>query len=82
MRPTTAEIRSAMVAEVVNVTQTLAAEVLKPPVFNSDLKEKKAMLESAAFEDILTDARKKERKGLFSCLQDETMGMSRSSEHS
>ena len=71
---TTAEIRLAMVAKALNLTQTKAAEVLEPLAFNSDLEEKKAMLESEAFEDILTDARKNERKGLLSDLQDETDG--------
>ena len=56
-----------------NLTQTKAAEVLAL-VFNSDVEEKKAMLESEAFEDILTDARNSECKGLLSDFQDETDG--------
>ena len=71
---TTAEIRLAMVAKALNFTQTKAAEVLEALVFNSDVEEKMAMLESEAFEDILTDARKNERKGLLSDLQDGTDG--------
>ena len=70
---TAAEIRLAMVAKALNLTQTKAAEVLEL-AFNSEMEEKKAMLESEAFEDILTDARKNERKGPLSDLQDETVG--------
>ena len=71
---TTAEIRFAMVAKALNLTETKAAGVLEPLAFNSDLEAKKAMLESEAFGDILSDARENERKGLLSDLQDETDG--------
>ena len=71
---TTAEIRPAMVAKALNLTQTKTSEVLETLVLHSDLEEKKAMLECEASEDIVTDVRKSEHKGLLCDVQDETDG--------
>ena len=65
---TAAEIRQAMVAKALNLTQTKAAEVRTAHV-------------QFCFEDFLTDARKNERQGL-AVRRMTPMAMSRSSEHS